>query len=139
MGFWPSWEKNISHPDWSLGKFDIPDSLLDILQGTQSPCCSTMFKGLLLELCPKIHLRETNRIRFEGKEAIDPVHDMPWVMVDHKQVINITEDIGIIMIALPAACSLSHRSGSARHGLYPILCRHLARCTLKAATLGFSP
>ncbi len=79
-----SWAKNISIQIILEECLDIPDSLLDILQGTQSPCHSTIVKGLLLELGPKVHLGGTNRVRLEGKKAINPVRDMLGVMVDHK-------------------------------------------------------
>ena len=37
---------------------DILNSLLDILGWAQSPGQSTVLEGLLLELCPQIHLRQ---------------------------------------------------------------------------------
>ena len=37
----------------------------------------------------------------QWEETVNLVHDVLGVMVDHQQVINITEDVGIILPTLP--------------------------------------
>lgn len=42
----------------------------------------------------------------ERKEAVNPVNDVPGVMEDYQQVIDITENVGIIMTALSVSLFL---------------------------------
>lgn len=84
----------------------ILNSLLDIFRGNQSPYHHAIFKAFLFELSPKIYRGETHQVMLERKEAVNPVNDVPGVMEDYQQVIDITENVGIIMTALSVSLFL---------------------------------
>jgi hypothetical protein len=69
---------------------------LYILDGGQFPCHSDILEGLLVDIHAEIHFGLADQVRLEWEEAVDLVHDALGIAVNHQQVINITEDIGIV-------------------------------------------
>ena len=85
---------------------NIPNSLLYILGRWQSSCSGAVLKGRLLKLHDEIHLRQANRVWLQCEKAVDLVHDVLGGMVNHQQVANITEDIGIVWSSFPVCLFL---------------------------------
>ncbi len=38
-----------------------------------------------------------NRVRLQWEKAVDLVHDVLRVMVDHQQIVNKSEDVGVML------------------------------------------
>jgi hypothetical protein len=57
------------------------------------------------------------RLQCQWEKAVDLVHDVLGVIVGHQQIVNITEDVGIVFPTRPVCLLLEPqiRVGGARH------------------------
>jgi len=93
---------------------DILNGLLNILGRAYGPGRDIILKGLFAKHCLEVHLGGTNRVRLQWEEAGNLVHDMLGVIVDHEQVVYITEDAGVILLPLWVSLFLESHTGVSR-------------------------
>ena len=78
----------------------VINSLYKVLGGYQQPRVHAIFDSVIRHIGPKIHLGITNQFTIQFKVLFNLVYHGHSIMMNDKYVFNISQDVGVVVIAV---------------------------------------